>query len=73
MGTPDFSVPTLEKLHSDKNIDITYVVTKVDSKSNRGQKVNFSKVKTKALELQLKVLQPLKIKDDNYVIGLLKE
>ena len=62
MGTPDFSVPTLEKLHSDNNIEITYVVTKIDTKSNRGQKVNFSQVKNKAIELGLKVLQPL-IKD----------
>ena len=38
MGTPDFSVPTLEKLYNDKNIDIKYVVTKADSKSSREQK-----------------------------------
>ena len=73
MGTPDFSVPTLEKLYSDKNIEIDYVVTKVDSKSSRGQKVNFSQVKLKANELGLKVLQPIKIKDDIEVIDLLKK
>lgn len=73
MGTPDFSVPTLEKLYSDKSIEIDYVVTKIDTKSNRGQKINFSQVKTKAIELGLKVLQPVKIKDDREVIDLLKE
>ena len=73
MGTPDFSVPTLEKLYSDKNIEIDYVVTKADTKSSRGQKINCSQVKLKANELGLKVLQPIKIKDDIEVIDLLKK
>lgn len=73
MGTPDFSVPTLEKLHNDKNIDIKYVVTKADSKSSRGQKINISDVKKKALELNLNILQPEKIRDDKEVINKIKE
>lgn len=73
MGTPDFSVPTLEKLYNDKNIDIKYVVTKTDSKSSRGQKINISDVKKKALELGLNTLQPEKIKDDKEVIKRIKE
>lgn len=73
MGTPDFSVPTLEKLYNDKDIEISYAVTKADTKSNRGQKINFSDVKKKALEYGLEVLQPIKIKDDNEVIDKLKE
>lgn len=73
MGTPDFAVPTLEKLNEDKDIKISYVVTKVDSKSNRGQKINFSCVKEKALELGIPILQPEKIKDDRVVIEKIKE
>lgn len=73
MGTPDFSVPTLEKLYSDKNIHIEYIVTKSDTKSNRGQKINYSAIKLKAIELGLKVLQPIKIKEDRNIINLLKE
>ena len=73
MGTPDFSVPTLEKLNSDNDIEISYVVTKEDKKSNRGQKINFSEVKKKALELNLNILQPAKIKEDREVIDKIKE
>jgi methionyl-tRNA formyltransferase len=72
MGTPDFSVPTLEKLYSDSDIEISYVVTKADTKSNRGQKINFSDVKKKAVELGIEVLQPTKIKDDREVIEKMK-
>ena len=73
MGTPDFAVPTLEKLYSDKDIEIKYVVTKYDSKSNRGQQISFSPVKKKAIEYNLEILQPLKIKDDREVISKLKD
>lgn len=72
MGTPDFSVPTLEKLYNDNEIEISYVVTKVDSKSSRGQKLNFSEVKKKALELNIPILQPEKIKSDKEVIEKIK-
>lgn len=73
MGTPDFAVPTLEKLYSDRGIEIVYVITKYDSKSKRGQQINFSPVKEKALEYNLKILQPIKIKDDREVISKLKD
>ena len=73
MGTPDFSVPTLEKLYSDSEIEISYVVTKADTKSSRGQKINFSDVKKKALELNLNILQPIRIKEDREVIDKIKE
>lgn len=72
MGTPDFSVPTLEKLYRENDIDILYVVTKADTKSNRGQKINFSEVKKKAIELGIDILQPIKIKDDKEVIEKIK-
>ena len=73
MGTPDFSVPTLQKLYDDKNINISYVVTRADSKSSRGQKINYSEVKKKAIELNLPILQPNKIKEDRDVINKLIE
>ena len=72
MGTPDFSVPTLTKLYSDKEIEISLVVTKADTKSNRGQKINFSDVKKKALELGIDILQPIKIKEDKNAIEKIK-
>lgn len=72
MGTPDFSVPTLEKFNNDKDIEISYVVTKADSKSKRGQKIIFSPVKSAATSLGINVLQPIKIKDDIDVINKIK-
>ena len=73
MGTPDFAVPTLLELYNDKDIEISYVVTKADSKSNRGQKINYSDVKKKALELGLNLLQPEKIKSDIDAIDKIKK
>lgn len=72
MGTPDFSVPTLKKLNDDPDINISYVVTKIDAKSSRGQKINFSAVKEAAMSLNLPILQPIKLKEDREVIDKLK-
>lgn len=73
MGTPDFAVPTLEKFNEDSEINISYVVTNPDAKSSRGLKTKFNPVKEKALELNLKILQPEKIKNDEETIKLIKE
>ena len=73
MGTPDFSVPSLSKLYNDDDIDISYVVTKADTRSSRGQKIIFSDVKKKALEYNINILQPIKIKDDRDVIEKIKK
>lgn len=69
MGTPDFSVKTLDKLYNDDNIEVMFVVTKVDTKSSRGQKINFSEVKKYAIEHSIKYFQPVKIKDDKELIN----
>lgn len=61
MGTPEFSVPTLKKLH-ENNYHISLVVTQPDKPSGRGKKLTKSHVKEKAEELGLKVFQPDKIK-----------
>lgn len=72
MGTPDFAVPALEKLHSE-GYEIPFVVTQPDAVRDRGKKVKFSPVKEKALMLGLEVLQPEKLKNDNEFVALLKE
>lgn len=61
MGTPEFSVPTLCKLH-ENNYHISLVVTQPDKPSGRGKKFAKSDIKIKAEELGLKVFQPEKIK-----------
>ena len=62
-GTPQFAVPTLERLHGAGH-EIAVVVTQPDRPKGRGMEVAFSAVKQKALELQLEITQPEKIKNN---------
>lgn len=57
MGTPDFSVPSLQSLY-DAGYDIAAVVSQPDKQRGRGKKVTFSPVKEKALALGIPVFQP---------------
>ena len=61
MGTPDFAVPALSAIASHGH-EITHVVTQQDKARDRGNKIQFTPVKEKALELGIPVLQPEKIK-----------
>ncbi len=70
MGTPRFSVPTLEALID--NYDVIAVVTQPDREVGRGQKITYSKVKEVALEHHIKVLQPVSIKTSYKEILALK-
>lgn len=65
MGTPDFSVPALEAIASKHQV--VAVVTKQDRPKNRGQKLMYTPVKEKALELGIDVYQPQRVKDDEFV------
>lgn len=70
MGTPDFAVASLNAL-AEAGFDIVGVVTAADKPAGRGQKLQESAVKKYAVEKGLKVLQPLKLKDPDF-IGELK-
>lgn len=72
MGTPEFAVPGLEALYKSGH-EIGYVVTQPDKQRDRGKKVQFTPVKEKALELELSVLQPEKVKGNEEFFQLLKE
>ena len=61
MGTPAFAVPALVTLKTHHTI--VGVFTQPDRPVGRGQKVRFSPVKEKALELGLPIFQPLKLTD----------
>jgi methionyl-tRNA formyltransferase len=61
MGTPEFAVPTLDKLY-ESGFDIKLVVTQPDKPSGRGKKLKKSDVKIRAEELGLEIFQPEKIK-----------
>ena len=67
MGTPDFAVPTLEKL-IDEGHDISCVVTQPDKPKGRGKKESMPPVKEVALKYGLTVLQPTRIKNDEEFI-----
>ncbi len=60
-GTPDFAVPSLERLAA-AGYDIPLVVTQPDRPQGRGMELAAPPVKQSALKLQLPVLQPEKIK-----------
>jgi len=61
MGTPDFAVPSLERLVSEGH-DVICSVTQPDRKRGRGGKVTFCPVKKKALELEIPVFQPERVR-----------
>ncbi len=57
MGTPEFSVPTLETI-AKSSYTISCVYTQASKKSNRGQKLNVSPVYKCAENLKLRVRNP---------------
>jgi len=66
MGTPEFAVSILEKLHRE-GLNIVGVVTAPDKPAGRGQKINQSAVKEYAISNQLNLLQPTNLKDSEFV------
>ena len=62
MGTPLFSVPILEGLI--ENYDVIAVVTQPDKEVGRGHEVEASPIKKLALENNIKVVQPVKIRNE---------
>ncbi len=63
MGTPDFAVPSLKILVESQH-EILAVVTSPDKERGRGQKVSFTTVKKFAVEKNLPVIQPAKLKNN---------
>jgi methionyl-tRNA formyltransferase len=68
MGTPEFAVPALISIHDKYGIEA--VVTVPDKPKGRGLKMAYSPVKNKALELGIPVLQPEKLKDEQFIENL---
>lgn len=71
MGTPEFAVYGLESL-IDNGHEIVGVVTQPDKPRGRGKNMEYTPVKEKALEYNIPVFQPEKIKDEA-MIEKLKE
>lgn len=66
MGTPEFAVEPLRCL-VEGGYNVVGVLTMPDKPAGRGHKVQFSPVKEYALEHNLPLLQPEKLKDEDFV------
>lgn len=62
MGTPDYSVPVLKALI--ENYNVVGVVTQPDKEVGRGHELSFSPIKKVALENNIKVVQPEKVRNE---------
>ena len=68
-GTPDFAVASLDALVQN-GFDVLAVVTAPDKPAGRGMQLQASAVKQYAVAHQLKVLQPEKLKDPQFIATL---
>lgn len=71
MGTPDFAVPSLKKIISE--YEVSAVFTQPDRPKGRGKKLAMSPVKEVAVEHNIPVYQPVKLRNDRETIDKLKE
>ncbi|WP_445635431.1 methionyl-tRNA formyltransferase [Nostoc sp. DSM 114161] len=72
-GTPQFAVPTLEKLLNNSKFEVLAVVTQPDKRRERGNKLTPSPVKAIATAHNLPVWQPERVKKDTETLNLLKQ
>ncbi|MBD1878208.1 methionyl-tRNA formyltransferase [Coleofasciculus sp. FACHB-T130] len=72
-GTPQFAVPTLERLFANPEFEVLGVVTQPDKRRGRGNQMMPSPVKSVALTHQLPVWQPQRIKKDEETLAQLKQ
>lgn len=66
MGTPEFAVASLDALIQSGS-NVVGVVTAPDKPAGRGQQMNESAVKKYAVANGLKVIQPVKLKDEQFL------
>jgi len=69
LGTPEFAVPSLEILLNEGH-EIVSVITAPDKPAGRGMHLQQSAIKKFAAEHELKILQPEKLKDENFLSEL---
>lgn len=71
LGTPEFAKHTLEAIHKSHH-QVVGVVTVADKASGRGQKINQSPVKIFAVENNIPVFQPEKLRNPKFLDELKK-
>lgn len=67
MGSPDFAVPSLNRLAESDNINIQAVVSQPDRKKGRGQKLHSTPVKKRAVELGLEVMTSENVNREKFI------
>jgi methionyl-tRNA formyltransferase len=72
-GTPQFAVPSLECLLKSPQFEVLAVVTQPDKRRGRGNQLIPSPVKTVALEHQIPVWQPQRVKKDAPSLNFLQQ
>jgi methionyl-tRNA formyltransferase len=70
MGTPDFAVPTLAALLGAPDMQVVAVITQPDRPAGRGNKLRQSPVKQLALQHELPVFQPEKLRGKDVMAQL---
>jgi len=63
MGSPDFALPSLSALAAVQNYQVVGVVTQPDRAAGRGRELKSPPVKTLALELNIPIMQPEKLRE----------
>lgn len=66
MGTPEIAAYCLKKINESQN-QVVAVVTSVDKPAGRGRNLKESEVKIYASENNIKIFQPEKFKDENFI------
>ena len=69
MGTPDFAVAILDAVIKAK-FNVVGVITAADKPAGRGRKIKQSAVKQYAMEHHLPILQPLNLKNNDFINDL---
>src|SRR5690606_37870269 len=69
MGTPEFAAGILDAI-LEKGYNVVGVITAPDKPAGRGQKIRYSAVKEYALEKGLPLLQPVKLRDPEFLTDL---
>ncbi len=72
-GTPQFAVPTLEKLLNHSEFEVLAVVTQPDKRRERGNKLTPTPIKAIATAHNLPVWQPERVKKDTETLTKIKE
>ena len=72
MGTPDFSIPSLKSVYK-SNHELAAVVTAPDKERGRGRKVTFTPVKQFAVDQNIPVYQPEKLKGNIEFVDQMNE